>query len=42
MPAGLITYPILKVLGGRTREVTPGMWVLAALSLSFFVFSPYP
>ncbi|MGZ8459484.1 MAG: NCS2 family permease [Candidatus Deferrimicrobiaceae bacterium] len=42
MTAGLITYPILKVLGGRTREVTPGMWVLAVLSLSFFVFYPYP
>ena len=42
MTAGLITYPILKVLCGRTREVTPGMWVLAAFSLSFFVFYPYP
>jgi AGZA family xanthine/uracil permease-like MFS transporter len=42
MTAGLITYPLLKALCGRTREVTPGMWVLAALSLSFFLFYPYP
>jgi AGZA family xanthine/uracil permease-like MFS transporter len=42
MTAGLIAYPLLKVLGGRGGEVTGGMWVLAALSLSFYVFYPYP
>ena len=41
MTAGLITYPLLKTLSGRTREVTAGMWVLAALSLSFYLFYPY-
>jgi AGZA family xanthine/uracil permease-like MFS transporter len=28
-------------LSGRSREVAPGMWVLAALSLSFYLFYPY-
>jgi AGZA family xanthine/uracil permease-like MFS transporter len=41
MTAGLITYPLLKTVSGRTREVTAGMWVLAALSLSFYLFYPY-
>lgn len=41
MTAGLIAHPLLKLLSGRTREVHPGMWVLAALSFSFFVFYPY-
>lgn len=40
MTAGLIAYPVIKICTGRTGEVTPGMWVLAALSLSFFVFMP--
>ena len=41
MTAGLIAYPLIKVLAGREREVPPGLWVLAVLSLSFFVFYPY-
>jgi len=28
-------------VAGRRREVRPGLWVLAALSLLFFVFYPY-
>jgi AGZA family xanthine/uracil permease-like MFS transporter len=42
MTAGLIAYPLLKALSGRYREVPPGMWVLALLSLSFYIFYPYP
>jgi AGZA family xanthine/uracil permease-like MFS transporter len=42
MTAGLIAHPLLKTVSGRTREVPPGMWILAALSLSFYVFYPYP
>ncbi len=42
MTAGMIAYPLLKVLCGRYREVPAGMWVLAALSISFYVFYPYP
>lgn len=42
MTAGLIAYPLIKTLSGRYREVPKGMWVLAVLSLSFYVFYPYP
>jgi len=41
MTAGLLSYPLLKTLSGRHREVAPGMWVLAGLSLSFYLFYPY-
>lgn len=41
MTAGLITYPVLKLISGRGREVLPAMWLLAALSLSFYLFYPY-
>lgn len=39
--AGFVLYPLFKLVTGRTREVKPGLWVLAALSLLFFVFYPY-
>jgi AGZA family xanthine/uracil permease-like MFS transporter len=39
--AGFVLYPFSKVVTGRAREVKPGLWVLAALSLMFFVFYPY-
>jgi AGZA family xanthine/uracil permease-like MFS transporter len=42
MTAGLIAYPLLKTLCGRHGEVSRGMWVLAALSISFYVFYPSP
>jgi len=41
MTAGIITYPMLKVCSGRGREVPAGLWVLAALSLTFYIFYPY-
>jgi AGZA family xanthine/uracil permease-like MFS transporter len=41
MTAGLLSYPLLKILSGRIREVAPGMWVLAAMSLCFYLFYPY-
>lgn len=40
MTSGMITYVLLKLLTGRAGEVKPGMWVLALLSLSLFVFLP--
>lgn len=40
MTAGMITYVLLKVCTGRGAEVKAGMWVLAALSVSLFVFLP--
>jgi AGZA family xanthine/uracil permease-like MFS transporter len=39
--AGFVLYPFCKLMAGRQREVKPGLWVLAALSLAFFVFYPY-
>jgi AGZA family xanthine/uracil permease-like MFS transporter len=41
MTAGLIAYPLLKTITGRVREVPRPMWLLALLSLSFYVFYPY-
>ena len=40
MTVGLFTYPLIKFCTGRTREVSGGMWVLAALSLVFFIVMP--
>ncbi len=40
MTAGLLSYPLLKTISGRHREVTVGMWILAIISLTFFVFYP--
>ncbi len=41
MTAGLIIYPLLKTITGRIREVPRPLWLLAALSLSFYIFYPY-
>ena len=41
MTAGLLTYPLLKVLAGRAREVRAGMWIFAALALLFYILYPY-
>ena len=40
MTAGMITHVLLKVCTGRASEVKAGMWVLAMLSVSLFVFMP--
>lgn len=40
MTAGMIAYVLLKALTGRASEVKPGMWVLASLSVSLFIFLP--
>ncbi len=39
--AGFVLYPILKLAAGRYKEIAPGLWVLFALSLLFFIFYPY-
>jgi len=39
--AGFVLYPLCKLISGRVREVKPGLWVLALLSLAFFIFYPY-
>lgn len=40
MTVGLFSYPLIKACTGRVREVSAGMWVLALLSLIFFVVMP--
>lgn len=40
MTAGLLSYPLVKTVSGKYREVTAGMWILAGISLMFFVFYP--
>ena len=39
--AGFVLYPFFKIVTGRARDVKPGLWVLAGLSLLFFIFFPY-
>jgi AGZA family xanthine/uracil permease-like MFS transporter len=39
--AGLILYPLVKLVAGRGREVHAGLWMLCALSILFYVFYPY-
>jgi len=41
MTAGFLVYPLFKILGGKRQEIKTGLWVLALLSLLFFVFYPY-
>lgn len=41
MTAGLLVYPLLKAATGRIREVPPGLWILAGLSLVFYLSYPY-
>lgn len=39
--AGFVLYPICKLVAGKTGQLKPGLWILTALSLLFFVFYPY-
>jgi AGZA family xanthine/uracil permease-like MFS transporter len=39
--AGFLLYPFCKLVQGKAREIKAGLWVLAGLSLLFFVFYPY-
>jgi len=41
LTAGFVLYPFCKLAAGRAGEIKPGLWVLAALSLLFFIFYPY-
>jgi AGZA family xanthine/uracil permease-like MFS transporter len=40
MTAGLLAYPLLKLLTGRAAEVSLPMWLLAAVSLTYFLVYP--
>lgn len=39
--AGFVLYPVFKTTAGRIREVNPGLWILFAMSLLFYIFYPY-
>jgi len=39
--AGFVLYPLCKLVAGKIGQVKPGLWVLTAFSLLFFVFYPY-
>ena len=41
MTAGFIIYPLIKVVSGKTKEISGAIWILAAVSVLFFVFYPY-
>jgi adenine/guanine/hypoxanthine permease len=41
MTAGFVLYPLFKLITGKVADVKPGLWVLAVLSLLFFVFYPF-
>lgn len=34
---GLVTYPVVKSLGGKGQDVSAGMWLLAALLVVYYV-----
>jgi len=39
--AGLLAYPLLKTITGRSKEVPPPLWILAGFSLLFYISYPY-
>jgi AGZA family xanthine/uracil permease-like MFS transporter len=41
MTAGFVLYPFAKLIRGQGRSIHPGLWVLFALSLLFYIFYPY-
>jgi len=41
MTLGFIVYPTIKVLTGRKSETNIAMWILAVLSVGFFLVYPY-
>jgi len=38
LTAGLALYPVVKVAAGRTRELSAGAWLLAAMSFLYYGF----
>ena len=41
MTSGFIVYPLVKVIAGKGKEISGAIWVLAVVSVLFFVFYPY-
>lgn len=38
LTAGLILYPLFKLIAGKTKEIHPGSYLLAALCLIYYIF----
>ena len=38
MTAGFIAYPVMKIFGGKGKEIHAGMWSLFVLSVLFYIF----
>ncbi|NLI15243.1 MAG: NCS2 family permease [candidate division Zixibacteria bacterium] len=41
MATGFILYPMFKLIAGKSKDLSPGIWVLFALSILLFIFYPY-
>jgi AGZA family xanthine/uracil permease-like MFS transporter len=41
MTSGFIVYPLVKVIAGKGKEISGAIWVLAVVSILFFVYYPY-
>lgn len=41
MTAGFIVYPVVKSIAGKWNEVSVGIWILAVISILFYIFYPY-
>ncbi len=40
LTAGFVIYPVLKTAAGQWREISGGLWLLAGVSLLFFILYP--
>ena len=41
MAAGFFLYPIFKLISGKSKELSPAVWVMFAISILLFLFYPY-
>jgi len=41
MTGGFVVYPVMKLVSGQGREISPGSWLLFAFSVLFFIFYPF-
>lgn len=41
MASGFVLYPIFKIVAGKTKDISGGMWVLFLISILLFVIYPY-
>jgi AGZA family xanthine/uracil permease-like MFS transporter len=39
--AGFILYPVVKIVSGRYKDMSAGIWILFAISLLLFLIYPY-